>query len=90
MVTKKTFNTHAWAQKRDNLKMDQTQVFIPVHAVILAVSREYGVDLVQVYEKSINKRKFRMFLDALRRKYFYDNILLVMDNLSLHKSNDMK
>ena len=31
-----------------------------------------------------------MFLDNLRAKYPMDDIILVMDNLSLHKSRDIK
>ena len=31
-----------------------------------------------------------MFLDNLRSKYMLDDIILVMDNLSLHKSKDVR
>ena len=31
-----------------------------------------------------------MFLDNLRSKYPFDDIIIVMDNLSLHKSRHMK
>lgn len=31
-----------------------------------------------------------MFLEALRLKYPFDDILLVMDNLRLHKSDEIK
>ena len=56
----------------------------------MAVSREGGVELVQVYPKSIDKRKFKMFLDELRRKHPFTDICLVMDNLSLHKSGAVR
>ena len=49
-----------------------------------------GVDLVSIHEKSINKMKFKMFLDELRAKYPFDDIILYMDNLSFHKSSDVK
>ena len=48
------------------------------------------MDHVQVFRKSINKSKFKLFLQNLRRKYPFEDILLVMDNLSLHKSNATK
>lgn len=44
------------------------------------------MDHVEVFENSINKRKFKVFLEDLRTRYPFDDILLVMDNLSLHKS----
>ena len=40
--------------------------------------------------KSINKKKFKMFLEQLRQLNFYNDVMLVMDNLSLHKSGDIK
>ena len=49
-----------------------------------------GVDLVSVHDKSINKMKFKMFLEELRAKYPFDNILLHMDNISFHKSEDVR
>ena len=50
-------------------------------AIILAVSREKGLDHFEVFDFSIDKKKFMTFLDNLRSKYLYDDILLMMDNL---------
>ena len=51
---------------------------------------QYGVDHVEVFPKSINKIKFKAFLENLRNKYPFEDIILVMDNLSLHKSKDTR
>ena len=59
-------------------------------AILVAVSREYGLDHIEVHVKSITKIKFKMFLENLRSKFPFDDIILVMDNLSLYKSNHMK
>ena len=56
----------------------------------MAVSREYGLDLMQIYKNSINKNKFKVFLDELRRKYWTDDILLIMDNLAVHRNGEVK
>ena len=56
----------------------------------MAVSWEYGVDHVEIYNNSINKKKFKIFLDNLRIKFPFEDIILIMDNLSVHKSNDVK
>ena len=48
------------------------------------------MEYVGVFSNSINKRKFKVFLEELRAKNPFDNIMLVMDNLSLHKSNEIK
>ena len=58
--------------------------------MVLAVSRERGVELVDVYKKSINKRKFKHFLERLRQLNYADDIMLMMDNVSFHKSAEVK
>ena len=83
-------NKHAWTLPRTNIILDMSDVYIKCHAVLVAISRERGVDLVEVFEKSINKQKFKVFLETLRSKYPFDDILIMMDNLSLHKSNDTR
>ena len=56
----------------------------------MAVSRERGVDLIKTHDKSINKEKLLESLQDLRDKYFFDDLVLHMDNLSFHKSQDVK
>ena len=90
VITKKTWQTHAWTQQRDNIQIDQTKAFKEMSAVVLAISREMGVDYVSIHDKSINKLKFKMFLEGLRAKYPFDDIILQMDNISFHKSWDIK
>ena len=56
----------------------------------MAVSREYGINHMEIYPKSIDKKRFKIFLDNLRLKFPLENIILVMDNLNLHISNEVK
>jgi transposase len=58
-------------------------------AVLAAVSQERGVESVMCFEKSVNKEKFKVFLEELRARNFLDDICLVMDNLRVHHSNDV-
>ena len=53
-------------------------------AVIASVSREYGLDLMMMFKYSVNTQKFKVFLEELRRKYPFDDILLIMDQLTAH------
>ena len=50
VVTKHTWPTHAWYLPKGNITVDQTQAYNKTLAVILAVSRERGVELVDIYE----------------------------------------
>ena len=46
--------------------------------------------MVDIYRKSINKIKFKLFLERLRQLNYYNDIMLVLDNLSVHTSNETK
>ena len=43
-----------------------------------------------MFDYSINKEKFKIFLDELRSTYFYDDLCIYMDNLSVHTSKEIK
>ena len=58
--------------------------------MLAGVSAEYGVDLVMTFKKSVNITKFKIYIEELRRKYFFDDLCLYFDNLSVHRSNDVK
>ena len=90
VVTKHTWPTHAWTRQKENIPVDQSQAYNKTIAVILAVSRERGIELVDIYEKSINRQKFKLFLERLRAHNFYNDVTLVMDNLSVHKSGEVR
>ena len=42
------------------------------------------------FDYSVDKGKFKLYLDELRRKYFYDDICIYLDNLSVHISKEIK
>ena len=54
--------------------------------MIAAISSLRGVDQVSLFNYSVNKEKFAQFLQDLRDKYYFDDICLYMDNLSVHRS----
>lgn len=86
MVTKRTFPTHDWAKLKCNTLLDLSHASTKATAVIGAVSRERGVELVMTFPKSVNAPKFKIFLEELRRKNPFDQILIMMDNLAVHRS----
>ena len=38
------------------------------------------------FPSSVDVAKFKIYLDELRQKYFFDDICIYMDNLSAHRS----
>ena len=49
-----------------------------------------GNDLVMLFDYSVNKEKFKVYLDELRAKFFFDDICLYLDNLSVHRSLEIR
>ena len=66
MITKSTLPTHVWTLPKTNACIDLGQLKSPAKAMIMAISREYGIEYLEVFEKSINKCKFKVFLENLR------------------------
>ena len=61
-VTKGTMPTLTWSLPKQNTTLDNKQYYDTIYAVILAVSRENGIDLMEVNTKSITKKNFSTFL----------------------------
>ena len=78
-VTRNTIPKLAWSMKKMNIELDNKSLDINAISIIAAVSREYGLDHIELFDRSITKIKFKIFLEGLRSKYPFDNILLVMD-----------
>ena len=45
---------------------------------------------MMMFDSSVNNEKFKIYLDELRAKYFFDDICIYMDNLTVHTSKVIK
>ena len=90
MVTKSTMATKEWSKKYHNYAIDMKDYAKETVAVIAAISKEYGLDYISTYDRSINIPKFKEFLQNLRDKFFFEDICIYMDNLAVHRSNTVK
>jgi len=79
MVTKSTFPKREWAPFKENICLDMSTFDTRPIAVLGAVSRELGIELMMPFEKSVTIPKFKQFLDNYRAKFPFDDILLVVD-----------
>ena len=62
MITKSTIATHEWSKKNSNYKIDMKDYAKQTVAVIAGISKEYGLDIISTYDRSINIPKFKEFL----------------------------
>ena len=68
MITRKTIPTHDWALPYRNSELNADRMKDPAIAIIGAVSREKGFELLMTFPKSINISKYKIFLEELRRR----------------------
>ena len=59
-------------------------------ALIGGVSNEIGVDLAITFDNSVNIPKFKIYLEELRARYFFDDLCIYFDNLSVHRSLEVR
>ena len=90
MVTKSSMPTHAWSRKNERIKLDYWQYQSNPIAVLAGVSEQMGTDLVMLFDYSVDKKKFKVYLDELRARYFFDDLCIYFDNLSVHKSLEIR
>ena len=89
MFTTRTQAEKAWSHKYDPFYVDMQKTNMEPIAVVAAVSERYGVDLVMMFERSVNQHKFKEFLLKLRNKYPFRRMALVLDNLTAHKTKSV-
>jgi len=78
-VTKSAIPKRAWTPLRTNIPLDMKEITGEIYAIVAAVSREKGLEHFDVFERSFTKIKWKMFLEDLRNKNPFDDIILVMD-----------
>ena len=86
LVTKRTFPKSEWSNKKKNCTLDMGDMYCEPIAVIGAISREKGIESVMCFRKSVNVMKYKIFLDNLRRINPFENLILVQDNLAIHRN----
>ena len=42
------------------------------------------------FDNSINIQKFKIYIEELRAKYFFDDLCIYFDNLSVHRSLEVR
>jgi transposase len=82
----KTFNTHAWSLPYQPFEYDRKDVPGEVVAVIASISYCRGVELVRMFKRSVNTKKFKTYLEELKQLHMADDIVIFLDQLSVHKS----
>ena len=90
MFTRSTVPDIEWALPGKNMTVDVALKNEPTLALLAGISKKNGLEHFMVFENSVNKEKFKQYIDGLRAANPGDEICLFMDNLSVHSSEHSK
>ena len=90
VFTKQTLLRKAYSHRFTNLAVNQLDVYTGYHCAVVAVSTEKGLEHALISDSAINQGDFKCFVKDLQRKNHRLKLALYMDNLAVHKSNDVK
>ena len=90
MFTRTTLPETEWARPMENMTVDEAMKNEPTLALLAGISKEKGTEHFMVFEKSVNKVKFKEYLEGIRMANPDAKICLFMDNLAVHSSEHSK
>ena len=90
MVTRTTVPKAEWTRSKENMTVDQANLNEPTLALLAGISKDSGLEHYQIFEKSVNDDKFKVYLQGVRAANPEKRICLFMDNLGAHTSKKSK
>lgn len=87
--TKRSFLGVGWSRTKENLHVDQVQIYQGYRATIAAVSEERGVEHISTYNQAVVTSDFKDYLRVLRRGN-RGGLALFMDQLAVHRAGEVK
>lgn len=90
MFTFSTFSKKSWSPAYNSIQVIDRKVTVKTHAIIAGISEENGLEAYLIYPKSIKTEEYLAFLEKLHDKYGGRRIILFIDNLQVHKTNEAR
>ena len=90
VFTRNTVNKSEWSAKKSNAHVDQNLLNEKPKALLMGISAEEGVEQWRVFAKSVDTKKFLIYLDMVRDANPNKKVALFMDNLNVHRTKAAK
>jgi transposase len=87
-----TFNTlesKAWSSKYQSISVKESDARIKTVALIAAVSEDSGLEGFVIHPKSISTPEFVAFVQQLSDRFGGEEFCMFMDNLQVHKTEEV-
>ena len=83
MITRNTIRQREFTPHYLRVEVPQAELNNQTIALVGAVSKEIGVDLAMTFNNSVNIEKFKVFIEELRARYFFDDQVDTCECLTL-------
>ena len=90
MFTKTTNLKKEWSKRLTNFTIPCEAKGSKFTAVLAAISFGYGFEHVELYDTAVDEVIFLKYLRRLKEINENENLTIVMDNLAVHKTDDVK
>ena len=90
VFTFSTFRSNGWAHNRERIRIDDSNLRVTTLAAIAAISEEAGLEDVIICPRAINAYHFVELLNELRAKSGEQYLVLFLDSLQVHKTEEVK
>ena len=87
--TKRSFQGVDWSARNANITVDQRQIYTSYKSVLASINWERGKGLEYIFDKAIRQEQFMMYLKALHGLFGRQPIIIMMDNLWVHKDPEV-
>ena len=88
--TKLSLPTREWSKKNSNLAVEQEDVYQGYRSVLVSMHETYGIQNQKIQNRAINSEDFISYLKTLRSRYFQTPLALFMDQLTVHRSKEVR
>lgn len=89
VFTFNTMATRAWFSAYDCLKLRDAETRIKTMALVAAISEDKGLEGYMLHPRSISSPQYIDFLETLSAMYDSKPFAIFLDNLSVHKTNEV-
>ena len=90
MFTTRAYQKVEWSVKNTNIVASGSEFNIAATAFVGAITLDKGVVHYELFKRSVDGEKFMEFLHGFKRAHGRPPCYLYMDNLKVHKTNDVK
>ena len=90
VFTFNTFAKRAWSSAYNSISVVDRKITVKTTAIIAGISEDKGLETYLLHPKAISTEQYLEFLEKLAAIYSNQRIILFLDNLNVHKTEEAR